>query len=84
MNEKEIVRAAIKSRALTQEAVAKACGYQRQSNLTRLLASDSMKVDSFLMVMDALGFDVIVTDHSDATYSWKLERIHTESADTIG
>lgn len=77
MNEKEIMRAAIKARGMTQQAVAEACGYKKQSNLTRLLASESMKVDSFLMVMDVLGFDVIVKDRDEnsAVNTWKLERI---------
>lgn len=77
MTEKEIVRAAIKARGMTQQAVAEACGYSRQSNLTRLFASESMKVDSFLMLMDVLGFDVIVKDRDEnsAANTWRLERI---------
>ena len=62
MTEKEAVMKALKARGITQKALAQECGYNRQSNFTTLMSGKTMNVTSFVKLMNAMGYDVMVRD----------------------
>lgn len=74
MNEKNIIKEAMKSRGYNQSQLAGAAGLKRQSNVSELLRGKSMRVDSFVKLLDAMGFDVVVKDRNGANRqnTWKV------------
>ena len=76
MTEKQIIREAMYARRVNQTVLAGMAGLKRQSNVSGLLSGKSMRVDSFLLLLDAMGFEVIVRDKNPANKqnTWKLER----------
>ena len=76
MNEKDIVKEAIKSRGLNQVILSQMCGMKRPSNLSELLRSKSITVQNFVMLMDAMGFEVQVRDKnaSNKDNRWTVTR----------
>ena len=76
MTEKAAIRAAIEARGINQTILAEMAGLKRQSNVSELLRGRSMRVDNFVMLLDAMGFDVIVKDRNPANKEncWKIEK----------
>lgn len=76
MTEKEIIKACIKSRSITQSMLAEQADMKGQTNVARLLHAKSMSVDSFIRMLNAMGFDLIVKDRNGANKEnvWKVER----------
>lgn len=62
MKEQEVIRSVMREKQMTQGDVAKACGMKGQSSVSMLLQGKSMRVDNFLKVLNACGYDVIVKD----------------------
>lgn len=60
MNEKEIVKAAMNSVGWTQQTLAENCGYMTQSCVGSRLAGKSMRVDTFIKFLGAMGYEVVV------------------------
>ena len=61
MKSNEVVRAAMKIDGLSQAALATKCGYATQSGIGNALNRDNgMRVDIFIKMMNAMGYDVIV------------------------
>ena len=76
MDEKEVIRRAMATRNINQTMLAKMAGLKRQSNVSEMLRGRSMRVDNFVMLLDALGFDLIIKDRngSNRENCWKVER----------
>ena len=64
MNEKEIIYAAMKSLNWTQTTLAKQCGYKNQSGVSERLSGKSMRVDTFVKFLSAMGYEVVVKSTS--------------------
>lgn len=64
MTEKEIITAAMKSLGWTQGTLAKQCGYKNQSGVSERLNGKSMRVDTFVKFLSAMGYEVIVKSTS--------------------
>ena len=75
MTEKEILVNAMKVRGYTQTMLAQAAGYARQSNVSELLRGKSIRVDNFVKLLNAMGFDVVVKDRNGQNREnvWKVE-----------
>lgn len=64
MNEKEIIYAAMKSLGWTQGTLAKQCGYKNQSGVSERLGGKSMRVDTFVKFLSAMGYEVVIKSTS--------------------
>lgn len=76
MNEKDAVRAAMAARGVNQTMLAEMAGLKRQSNVSEMLRGRSMRVDNLVLLLDALGFDLIVKDRNsnNRENTWKITR----------
>lgn len=80
MNEKEIIRTALKVRGINQTILANRANLKRQSNVAEMLRGKSMRVDNLVRLLDAMDFDVIIKDRNGANREnvWKVEYDVTE------
>lgn len=62
MKEKEIVREVMTKSGFTQVELQKALGLKSQSSISTYLKGDSMKVDTFVKMLTAMGYKVVVTN----------------------
>lgn len=61
MNAVDIVRMAIEESGLSQKKVGEKIGLKTQQGMFNLLkAKKGMRIDNFIALMDALGYDVVV------------------------
>lgn len=67
MNEKDIITAAMKSCGWTQKELATQAGYNTQSAISNRLGGKSMRVDTFVKLLSAMGYEVIVRSTSPNT-----------------
>jgi len=74
MNEKDIIRAAMNVRGYNQTMLAEQAGLKRQTNVSEMLRSRSIRVDNFVKLLGAMGFEVIVKDKNSANKEnvWKV------------
>lgn len=74
MNEKDIIRAAMNVRGYNQTMLAEQAGLKRQTNVSEMLRSRSIRVDNFVKLLGAMGFEVIVKDKNSANKGnvWKV------------
>ena len=73
MNEKDIVREAMKSLGWSQETLKEKLGYSTQSSVSSRLNGSSMRVDTFVKFLSAMGYRVIVESTSPNTNKNKWE-----------
>lgn len=75
MNEKEIIRKAMEIRNINQTMLAPMAGLKRQSNVSEMLRSKSLRVDNLVLLLNAMQFDVIVKDRNGKNPEnvWKIE-----------
>lgn len=75
MNEKQIVREAMKVRGLTQAMLADAAGLKNQSNVSEILRGQTLKTQTLVKLLDAMGFDLIIKDRNGSNREnvWKVE-----------
>ena len=75
MNEKKIIREAMYARRINQTVLASMMGMKHQSNIGGYLSGKSLRVDTFVKLMDAMGFDVIVKDRNNSNREnvWKID-----------
>lgn len=66
MNSSEIIKEAMKVRGYNQTILAKEAGLKRQSNVSEMLRGKSMRLDSFVLLLNSMNFDVIVKDRNGA------------------
>lgn len=64
MNEKDIIRAAMKTCGWTQETLAEKLGYTTQSSVSSRLNGSSMRVDTFVKFLKVMGYQVKVVSTS--------------------
>lgn len=64
MTEKQIITEAMKICKWNQEQLAKKLGYSTQSCVSSRLNGKSMRVDTFVRFLDALGYEVTVKSKS--------------------
>lgn len=64
MNEKEVVTAAMKTLGWNQSQLAEAAGYKTQSAISNRLTGNSMRVDTFVKLLSAMGYEVVVRSTS--------------------
>ena len=62
MDEREIVRTIMQDKGYTQTSLAEKAGMKRQSNVSEILRSQSMRTDNFVRLLDALECDLVVQD----------------------
>lgn len=74
LNEKDIIRQAMGARGFNQTMLAEAANLKRQSNVSEMLRSKSLRVDNFVKLLGAMGFDVIVKDRNGGNRDnvWKV------------
>lgn len=62
MKEKDIVREAMNKSGFTQVDLQKALNLKSQSSISTYLKSGSMRVDTFVKMLNAMGYSVKVTN----------------------
>lgn len=67
MNEKDIIKAAMKTCGWTQKELAAQSGYNTQSAISNRLGGRSMRVDTFVKLLSAMGYEVVVQSTSRNT-----------------
>lgn len=74
MTEKDILLEAMEVRGFTQKMLAESAGLARQSNVSEMLRSKSLRVDNFVKLLNAMGFDLIVKDRNSRNSEnlWKV------------
>lgn len=76
MTSKEIVIAAMNARGYNQTMLAEAAGLKRQTNVSEMLRSNSMRVDNFVKLLSAMGYEVIVKDRNSTNKDkWLVDNI---------
>lgn len=60
MNDRQIVRAALKRNGMTQPALSEMLGYKRGTVGTILKGKSIMGVDKFFKMLSALGYEIVV------------------------
>lgn len=67
MNEKDIIREAMKTLGWSQDTLRAKLGYSTQSSVSSRLNGSSMRVDTFVKFLGAMGYRVIVESTSPNT-----------------
>ena len=63
MDQAGIIYTAMRERELTQAALASKVGLKSQSSVAEILRrKTSVKLDTFVKLLNAMGYDVVVTD----------------------
>lgn len=66
MKSNEVVRAAMESGGITQAELAAKVGYKTQSGIGNALSRENgMRMDVFVKMMNAMGYDVVVRRGKD-------------------
>ena len=75
MNEKDIIKEAMKTCGWNQETLAEKLGYKTQSCVSNRLAGKSMRVDTFVKMLSAMGYEVVVKSISPKINknTWKID-----------
>ena len=64
MKEKEVITAAMKTCGWTQKELATRAGYNTQSAISNRLGGKSMRVDTFVKLLSAMGYEVVIQSTS--------------------
>lgn len=75
MKEKEIVKEAMVKAKFTQVDLQTALGLKSQSSISTYLKGDSMRVDTFVKMLNAMGYEITVQGHD---VKWTLGRSSTD------
>ena len=75
MNEKDIVKEAMKTLGGNQTQLAEATGYKTQSAVSSRLTGNRMRVDTFVKMLSAMGYEVVVksTSPQKNKNQWTIE-----------
>ena len=73
MNEKDIIREAMKSLGWSQDTLREKLGYSTQSSVSSRLNGSSMRVDTFVKFLSAMGYKVVIESTSPNTNKNKWE-----------
>ena len=80
--ERTIMKRAQKRRNVTQDVIADRIGIKRNS-LCQNMNRTRMSLDTFAKVLDALEYDIIVTDRDTGEQMWQLYIDHGDDDDDI-
>ena len=72
LEDKAILKEALKERGMTQRALAEKMG-MKQNALSMNMTRDRMGLDNFKQVLDALGYAVAVIDKKDGNVRWVVD-----------
>jgi len=68
---KEIIKDIMNIKHWSQVKLAEQAGFKSQSNITGILNRHStMKVDSLVQMVEAMGYEVVIRDKSDTSREW--------------
>lgn len=74
MKNTDIITAAMDCRGISQTELAGKVGYARPSSINDMLKrKGGPRVDNFVKVLNALGYDVIVRDQYNSKQEWKVD-----------
>lgn len=75
MNEKDIVLAAMDACGWSRAMLAEKAGYSGQTAITNRLHGKSMRVDTFVKLLDVMGYEVVIKSKSSKNKNvWTIER----------
>ena len=79
-NAGDLVKQAMKARSITQIMLANRLGYKGQNSISMTLNGHNMQVNVLAMMLDELGFDLIIKDRNsnNKENQWKVELISNE------
>ena len=70
---KEVIKAVMELRHWNQSKLAEEAGFKGQSNITGFLnRNSSMRVDSLVQMVEAMGCEVIVRDKMGSKQEWRI------------
>lgn len=73
-NEKQIIRDAMAADGITQKELAEALGLVGQQSVGNMLSrKNSMRLDNFVKMLDAMGYAVVVRKKLGESEEWKVE-----------
>lgn len=73
-NEKQIIRDAMAADGITQKELADALGLVAQQSVGNMLArKNSMRLDNFVKMLDAMGYAVVVRKKLGESEEWRVE-----------
>mgnify|MGYP002524305154 CR=1 FL=1 len=72
MEDKKVLKEALKSRGMTQTALAKELG-MLVSGLSMNMSRDNMGLDNFRKILNALDYDVVVVDRRTGEKVWTVD-----------
>lgn len=79
MNEKDIILAAIDACGWNRATLAEKAGYSGQTAITNRLHGKSMRVDTFVKLLDVMGYEVVVKSKSSKNKNtWTIDRDMTD------
>lgn len=74
MNAKEIIDAARSADKITQKELADALGLVGQQSVGNMLSrKNSMRLDNFVKMLDAMGYAVVVRKKLGESEEWRVE-----------
>ena len=74
MNDKQIIRDAMQSRGYTQSLLAEKVGYASQAGIGQILsARNNTRLDTFVKLLNAMDFEVVVRSKTKSGEEWKVE-----------
>lgn len=74
MNWAKIINEALSERNMTKTSLAEKAGYARPSSVTDALAcKKGIRIDSFVRMLKAMGYDVVVRDQYDKKKEWTVD-----------
>lgn len=73
MTGKTILREAMKARNYTYATLADIAQLKRASNVSEMFRSSNIRIDNFVRLLNAMGYEVIVKDRTAGSKeSWKV------------
>lgn len=72
MTGKTILKQAMKRRNYTYSALADAVQLKRASNVSEMFRSANIRIDNFVKLLNAMGYEVTVWDRADGKASWNV------------
>ena len=73
MSIKKIIRIIMTMKGMTNQTLAKKCGYATASGISNILSRGSgMRIDSLLKIVDALDCEVVIKS-KNSSEEWKIE-----------
>lgn len=73
MKDTEIIVEIMKDKGITQDGLAKMCGYKQRSNISAMLyqSKHGLRSDSLIRILKAMGCELVIRD--DNGNEWEVE-----------